>query len=328
MKARFYTTREDKKIQCNLCPNNCLISPGKTGVCKVRLNENGELIRPYFGKLAAVALDPIEKKPLYHFYPGTSILSIGFVGCSFHCPCCQNYHISQSTYASTEFIDPQALVELAERKRSFAIAYTYSEPLIHLEYVLEAARIARDKGIKNVLVSNGYINPQPAEELLNILDAANIDLKCFTEDFYRKEIGGKLEEVKRFITQAAGKIELEVTTLVIPGKNDSREEIAEIARFLADLDPAIPYHLSCYYPTYKYTIPATPPQTVITLAEQARQYLKYVYVGNVGFYETNTMCPSCGSTLIERRGYAVAFPGVENGSCRQCGEKINIQGLP
>jgi pyruvate formate lyase activating enzyme len=328
MKARFYTTREDKKIQCNLCPNNCLISPGKTGVCKVRLNENDELVLPYFGKLAAVALDPIEKKPLYHFYPGTSILSIGFVGCSFHCPFCQNYHISQSTYASTEFIDPQALVELAERKRSFAIAYTYSEPLIHLEYVLEAARIARDKGIKNVLVSNGYINPQPAEELLNILDAANIDLKCFTEDFYRKEIGGKLEEVKRFITQAAGKIELEVTTLVIPGKNDSREEIAEIARFLAGLDPAIPYHLSCYYPTYKYTIPATPPQTVITLAEQARQYLKYVYVGNVGFYETNTMCPSCGNTLIERRGYAVAFPGVENGSCRQCGEKINIPGLP
>jgi pyruvate formate lyase activating enzyme len=328
MKARFYTTREDKKIQCNLCPNNCLISPGKTGVCKVRLNENDELVLPYFGKLAAVALDPIEKKPLYHFYPGTSILSIGFVGCSFHCPFCQNYHISQSTYASTEFIDPQALVELAERKRSFAIAYTYSEPLIHLEYVLEAARIARDKGIKNVLVSNGYINPQPAEELLNILDAANIDLKCFTEDFYRKEIGGKLEEVKRFITQAAGKIELEVTTLVIPGKNDSREEIAEIARFLAGLDPAIPYHLSCYYPTYKYTIPATPPQTVITLAEQARQYLKYVYVGNVGFYETNTICPSCGNTLIERRGYAVAFPGVENGSCRQCGEKINIPGLP
>jgi pyruvate formate lyase activating enzyme len=328
MKARFYTTREDKKIQCNLCPNNCLISPGKTGVCKVRLNENDELVLPYFGKLAAVALDPIEKKPLYHFYPGTSILSIGFVGCSFHCPFCQNYHISQSTYASTEFIDPQALVELAERKRSFAIAYTYSEPLIHLEYVLEAARIARDKGIKNVLVSNGYINPQPAEELLNILDAANIDLKCFTEDFYRKEIGGKLEEVKRFITQAAGKIELEVTTLVIPGKNDSREEIAEIARFLAGLDPAIPYHLSCYYPTYKYTIPATPPQTVITLAEQARQYLKYVYVGNVGFYETNTICPSCGNTLSERRGYAVAFPGVENGSCRQCGEKINIPGLP
>jgi pyruvate formate lyase activating enzyme len=328
MQARFHTTREDKKIQCKLCPHNCLIAPGKTGICKVRLNEDGELVLPFYGKLSAVALDPIEKKPLYHFYPGTSILSIGFVGCSFHCPFCQNYHISQCTHASTEDIDPQALIELAERKRSFAIAYTYSEPLIHLEYVLDAARLAKERGIKNVLVSNGYINSEPAQELLDVLDAANIDLKCFTEDFYRREIGGRLEEVKRFITQAAGRIELEVTTLVIPGKNDSEEEITDIARFLAGLDSAIPYHLSCYYPTYKYTIPATPPQTVISLAEKARQYLQYVYVGNVGFQETNTECPTCGNILIRRCAYSVTFPGVVNSSCRQCGEKIDIPGLP
>ncbi|MBN1799179.1 MAG: AmmeMemoRadiSam system radical SAM enzyme [Spirochaetales bacterium] len=328
MQARFFTTREDKKVQCELCPNNCLISPGKTGICKVRLNKEGTLVLPYYGKLSAVALDPIEKKPLYHFYPGTSILSIGFVGCSFHCPFCQNYHISQSTQAATEYISPVDLVDLAMRKDSLAIAYTYSEPLIHLEYVLDAAKLAKGKGIKNVLVSNGFINPGPAEELLEVLDAANIDLKCYTDEFYRKEIGGRLEAVKRFIKQAAGKIELEVTTLVIPGKNDRREEIAEIARFLSGLDPAIPYHLSCYYPTYKYAIPGTQPQTVIELAEHAKKYLKYVYVGNVGLYSTGTVCPSCGNILIERRGYSVAFPGVENGSCRQCGEKIAIPGLP
>ncbi len=328
MDARFYTTAKDKKVQCELCPNNCLIDPGKTGICKVRFNKDGLLVLPYYGELSAVAIDPIEKKPLYHFYPGTSILSIGFVGCSFHCPFCQNYHISQSTEAATEFISPESIIKLAARKKSFAVAYTYSEPLIHLEYVLEAAQLARSNGIKNVLVSNGYINAEPAEELLAVLDAANIDLKCYTEDFYRREIGGRLEQVKRFIKQALGKIELEVTTLVIPGKNDSKEEITEIARFLAGLDPTIPYHLSCYYPTYKYTLPRTQPQSVLELAELAKEYLKYVYVGNVGFHETNTVCPNCGSILIERRGYTVVFPGVEGARCLQCGEKITIPGLP
>jgi pyruvate formate lyase activating enzyme len=328
METRFYKKLADKKVQCGLCPHNCRIVPGKTGICRVRLNKDGELVLPYFGRLSAVAVDPIEKKPLYHFYPGESLLSIGFVGCNFHCPFCQNYHISQFTEAGTEYIPPPKLVELALRRESFAISYTYSEPLIHLEYVLESARLAKERGLKNVLVSNGYINPEPAEELLALMDAANIDLKGFTQEFYKKEIGGRLEEVKRFLKQAAGKIELEVTTLVIPTKNDSPQEIEGIASFLAGLDRSIPYHLSCYYPMYKYKIPATPPETVIRLAELARKHLQYVYVGNVGFYETNTDCPACGNTLIRRRGYSISFPGLRKGACSQCGKSIKIAGLP
>jgi pyruvate formate lyase activating enzyme len=328
MEARFYEQRDDKKVRCGLCPHNCLISPGRTGICRVRLNTDGTLTLPYYGRLSAVAVDPMEKKPLFHFYPGTSILSVGFLGCSFHCPFCQNFRISQSTDVPSEYVSPEDLVELAQKNGSFALAYTYSEPLIHLEYVLDTARLARGKGIKNVLVSNGFVNEQPARELLEVLDAANIDLKGNNPDFYRREIGGGLDEVKRFIAQAAGKIELEVTTLVIPTKNDTDGEIEELAAFLAGLDPYIPYHLSCYYPTYKYSIPRTRPETVIRLAGLARKYLKYVYVGNAGFYDNNTNCPDCGGTLIDRSGYAVSFPGVAGGRCKKCGRKIAIPGLP
>jgi len=327
MEARFYEHRDDKKVRCRLCPHNCLISPGKTGICRVRLNTDGTLTLPYYGKLSAVAVDPMEKKPLYHFFPGSSILSVGFVGCSFHCPFCQNFRISQSVDIPTQDMTPGQLVELARRNGAFALAYTYSEPLIHLEYILEAAGLARSNGIKNVLVSNGYINEEPAEELLGVLDAANIDFKGNTPEFYRRELGGELEEVKRFIRQAAGRIAIEVTTLVIPTRNDTEQEIEQMASFLAEIDPDIPYHLSCYFPTYKYSIPLTSPQAVLELAEHARKYLHYVYVGNAGIME-NTNCPDCGRTLIDRRGYAVSFPGVSGGKCTKCGRRIAIPGLP
>ncbi len=323
----YWTQHDDGKVACELCPHRCVIAPGRAGVCGVRRNEGGALVLPYYGRISSVAVDPIEKKPLYHFYPGSSILSVGFWGCNFHCPFCQNYSISQQVDDTADYLAPEDLADLAVRRGSFAVAYTYSEPLVHFEYVLKCAQAARERGLKNVLVSNGYINAEPAEELLPWLDAANIDLKTFQDDFYRREIGGGLADVKRFITQAARRVALEVTTLVIPAKNDSPEEIESIARFLAGINPDIPLHLSCYYPVYKYSLPPTPPETVIHLAAAARRHLRYVYEGNVGRHETNTVCPGCGNLLIRRLGYSVSLPGVKAGACAQCGETIPIPGL-
>ncbi|MGO9412780.1 MAG: AmmeMemoRadiSam system radical SAM enzyme [Spirochaetia bacterium] len=308
--AQWFQQRADGKVVCSLCPHGCVIAEDGHGICKVRYNRGGALALPFYGKLSALAVDPIEKKPLYHYHPGASILSAGFVGCSFHCKFCQNYHISQSTDVDTWSVTPAELVRKAKEAGSFGIAYTYSEPLIHAEYVLDAARLARAAGLKNVLVSNGYMSPEPAEEMLAAVDAANIDLKSFDPDFYRGETGGKLEEVKRFLSQAAGKIHLEVTTLIIPTKNDDPVQLENLAAFVASLSPEIPLHLSCYYPRFKYTIPLTPPALVRKLAEAARRHLRYVYVGNVGTEEANTVCPKCGAVLVRRSGYAVRVEGL------------------
>lgn len=274
-----------------------------------------------------MAVDPIEKKPLYHFYPGSSILSVGFVGCSLRCPFCQNHGISQSTSSPTDHIEPEDLVSAALRERSFGIAYTYSEPLIHFEYVLACSKAARAAGLKNVLVTNGYLNPEPLAEILTFTDAANVDLKSFQAGVYQQELGGSLEEVKRFIAKAAGHIALEVTTLVVPGMNDSEGEIEQSARFLASLDPLIPYHLSCYHPRYRASAPPTDPASVVRLAEVARRHLKHVYVGNVGTEETVTFCAGCGNALIRRRGYATRVTGIAAGVCSRCGRDPRIPGL-
>ena len=326
--ARFYQEHPDGRVTCTLCPNACLIAEGKHGLCRVRFNRDGRIDIPFYGRISALAVDPIEKKPLYHYYPGASILSAGFVGCSLRCGFCQNWHISQSTNAETRFLSPADMVLMARREGSFGIAYTYSEPLIHLEYLLETAALAREAGLKNVLVSNGYINREPAEEVLGFVDAANIDLKAFDPVFYREETGGDLEEVKRFIEQAAGKVHLEVTTLIIPTKNDSPAQIEGIARFLASIDPRIPLHLSRYSPQHRYTIPPTPGETVKRLAEVARRHLPYVYMGNVGMEETNTACPDCGNLLVRRRGYSTAIVGMKSSACARCGQASPIVTAP
>ncbi|MBN1700106.1 MAG: AmmeMemoRadiSam system radical SAM enzyme [Spirochaetales bacterium] len=327
MEARFFEKKDGKKIKCLLCPHRCLIADGKRGICGVRLNRNGDMNLPYYGKLSGIATDPVEKKPLYHFYPGRSILSVGFWGCSFRCPFCQNYSISQKLSESGEYISPRKLVDIASSRGSFGIAYTYSEPLVHSEYVLDTSAIAHRYGLKNVLISNGYVNPGPAEELLEVIDAANIDLKSFQSDFYKKEIGGGLSEVKEFISLAAGRAHIEVTTLVIPTKNDSEEEIGAIASFLASIDKNIPFHLSCYYPTYEYSIPPTSRATIEHLADTARNHLNYVYLGNVGANETNTYCTECHALLIRRAGYRISIVGIEEGKCSECHASVPIQGL-
>ncbi|MFP4180503.1 MAG: AmmeMemoRadiSam system radical SAM enzyme [Spirochaetaceae bacterium] len=321
------------KLKCTLCPHGCILDEGKSGVCRVRKNQGGELSLPYYGVLSAVSTDPIEKKPLYHFYPGSSIFSIGFYGCSFSCPFCQNYRIAHFTPAEgagpgrPRKVEPEEIVKSAQTEGATGIAYTYSEPLVHFEWVLETAHIASRAGLRNVLVSNGYINREPARQLLPYIDAANIDLKSFNPDYYTGVIGGRLQPVLDFIQLAAQHSHIEVTTLVIPGETDSHEEIESIAGFLSQISPDIPYHLSCYYPTYKYTIPPTDPKTVFELMETAKKKLNYVYPGNVGLSETNSECPECGNTLVTRRGYKTSVTGITRGSggevqCSSCGISV------
>jgi pyruvate formate lyase activating enzyme len=324
--ALYWESGDSGRVHCLLCPNDCRISEGKTGTCGVREHRGGKLEIPHYGAISSIAVDPIEKKPLYHFHPGSRILSVGFVGCSFRCGFCQNWHISQSTDVETRFISPEDLVDIAVREKSFAIAYTYSEPLVHFEYVLDASKLARKAGLKNVLVTNGYLNPQPADELLPFVDAANVDLKAWDHEFYRRETGGNLEEVKRFIREAAGRIHLEVTTLIIPTKNDDPAQIEGIAAFIAGLNPGIPLHLSAYHPQHKYTLPPTPAGTVRRLAEAARRHLKHVYVGNLGAESSDTVCGECGNVLVRRIGWHVEVTGMKAGKCARCGAKAPIIG--
>jgi pyruvate formate lyase activating enzyme len=265
-------------------------------------------------------MDPIEKKPLYHFYPGRNILSIGFLGCSLRCPFCQNWRISQSTTAYTEYVAPDALIDDAVGSDSIGVAYTYNEPSVHAEYVLDSAERAKDAGLQNVIVTAGYLNENSAKDIFTAMDAANIDLKGFQEAFYRKELKAGLKEVLRSIEIAYERCHLELTTLVIPGKNDSDEEIAEIAKWIAAIDPGIPFHLSAYYPSYQYVQEATSPEQLHSRMEIARKYLHYVYPGNVPG-AVHTTCPSCGATLIERNRYQVRQVGVtEDNRCASCGE--------
>jgi pyruvate formate lyase activating enzyme len=322
--ALWCERRPDGGIACLLCPHACIITEAGHGICRVRFNRGGALELPFYGRISALSVDPIEKKPLYHFHPGSRILSVGFVGCSLRCGFCQNWHISQGTDADTRFLAPRDLVEAARRERSFAIAYTYSEPLIHVEYLIDSARLAREAGLKNVLVSNGYLNPAPAEEVLSLMDAVNIDLKAFDAGFYRTETGGSLEEVKRFISQAARAVHLEVTTLVIPGKNDDVEQIEGIARYLASLSPSIPLHLSAYHPQHRYTIPPTSPAAVRALAKIARRHLHYVYCGNIDEGDSDTTCPTCGRVVVKRQGYSVSVEGLRGSACAHCGAAIPV----
>ena len=277
-----YTSVNNSKLECRLCPHNCNISDGDSGICSIRKNNNMNLELPFKGILSAINIDPIEKKPLYQFYPGSQILSLGFYGCNFHCPFCQNYSISQvfHTNNNKSYISPSEIVQIAVDKGIPSIAYTYSEPVIHFEYVMDCAVLAHKKGLKNVLVTNGFLNPEPAKELLLEMDAVNVDLKAFTNEFYH-ELGGRIEPVKTFIKLASELTHLEVTTLIIPGKNDSEKEIMSIANFIASIDSNIPLHLSAYYPVFKYEISTTPKDTILELCDKVSRILKYVYPGNI-----------------------------------------------
>ncbi|MFP4483984.1 MAG: AmmeMemoRadiSam system radical SAM enzyme, partial [Spirochaetaceae bacterium] len=302
--ASYQRRRSDNVVQCSLCPHNCVIRPDSWGMCGVRRNDNGTLVLPFYGQASALAMDPIEKKPLYHFHPGSHILSIGFLGCSLRCPFCQNYRISQSTRAHSEYVSPEELTRSAGEHESVGVAYTYNEPTIHAEYVLEAAGLVQAAGLKNVLVTAGYLNEDSAKDIFAAMDAANIDLKGFQEEFYRKELKAGLKEVLRAIEIAYERCHVEITTLVIPGKNDSDEEIRSIAKHLAGIDPEIPFHLSAYYPSYRYVQEGTTPEHLYSRMEIAKQYLHHVYPGNVPG-AADTRCARCGATLVTRNRYVI-----------------------
>jgi len=317
------------KLPCRLCPHHCRLDPGQTGICGARVNRDGAVVDAFYGLISAAAMDPIEKKPLYHFFPGSQILSLGFYGCSFHCPFCQNHAIARGKpREGARKLSPADAVTLARDNGSFGIAYTYSEPTVHHEYLMDTAREARAAGLKNVLISNGFLNPEPARMLLALTDAANIDLKGFTEEFYRRELKGSLEPVKEFIRMAAAMTHLEVTTLVIPGRNDSPEEIEAMARFLSTLSRDIPYHLSAYHPSYRYTAPPTDPGTLLGLVEVARRHLNYVYTGNIAGGDSSTYCPACGALLVERRGYGAVMRGINQNRCTECGKSTSVINHP
>lgn len=325
----FYTKGAEAQVNCKLCPRLCNIVPGKRGFCRVRENEGGTLYATNYAECSSYALDPIEKKPLYHFHPGQVILSLGTVGCNLRCGFCQNWEIAQGTPPTTR-LEPERAVELAlqQKERGYpcvGLAYTYSEPFMWYEYVYDTARLARTAGLKNVLVTNGYVNEQPLQAMLPYIDAMNIDVKAFTDDFYRSTCAGQLEPVLRTVEAAYEHCHLEITTLLVTGLNDSPEEIKRLVGWLAGIDPDIPLHFSRYFPNYKLDLPPTSEETMKLAGDLARQQLRYVYLGNAPqLAAANTICPGCGSVLINREGYQTQIENLDGVHCTQCGEKTPV----
>lgn len=325
--ASYYHKLDNNWVQCDLCPNHCRIGDGDKGTCRIRVNNGGTLFAQAYGELVTLAVDPVEKKPLYHFYPGSAIFSTGPNGCNFRCGFCQNAEISQGT-TPTKYMKPQILAETAKSERAIGIAYTYTEPFVWFEYVRDAGKAAHNIGLVNVLVSNGYVNEAPLKELLPFVDAMNIDVKSMNPEFYRKVCGGRLEDVLRTVTIAVKECHVEVTNLIIPGFNDSEEEIRRLVDWLADLDPSVPLHFSKYFPRYKFDAPQTPVETIQRAFDIARMKLKYVYIGNVFIKgASDTYCPSCGNTLISRSHYSVHITGIREGVCSTCGAPAEIVGV-
>jgi len=320
--AKYYKELSGNRVRCLLCPHQCGISQGQSGKCMVRVNRDGKLYAVGYGRTVTANIDPIEKKPLYHFLPGSVILSIGPNGCTFSCTFCQNWHISQEK-VHTVYISPEELVELATRNGSVGVAFTYTEPLIWFEYLLDVAPMLREHGLKSVLVTNGFINEEPARELAPLIDGFNVDLKSIKDEFYREYCDGRIEPIKRFIEIVSKTSHVEVTNLVIPGLNDSREEITELVDWLSGVSDEIPIHFSRFFPQYRMNdVPPTPAETLEMAYSIAREKLKYVYVGNIFIEGTeDTRCPECGEVVISRVGYNVNIKG-ENGRCPACGAEI------
>ncbi len=324
VEAEYYVRLEDKKVRCILCPRECVIAPKRLGFCRAKENRDGKLYAVLYGRIAALHIDPMEKKPLYHFYPGSNILSIGTLGCNLRCRFCQNWQMVEGLLPLEE-VEPLELIRIAKKNGSVGIAYTYNEPLIWFEYVKESAKLAKENGLKNVLVTNGLINREPLEELLQFIDAMNIDLKSIRDSFYRDYCNGFLEPIKENIKIAAERCHVELTNLLIPGANDSDEDIRELIDFVSALRRDIPLHFSRYFPHYKLSTPPTPPGTLLKAYEMARKELYYVYLGNIYTERgSNTYCPQCNNLLISRVGYDISIRGLSKNSCSRCGRGIEI----
>lgn len=337
MEAYLYERLEDNKVRCNLCSHRCLIKEGKRGICGVRENQDGVLKTLVYGRLIAQHVDPIEKKPLYHVLPGSLSYSIATVGCNFRCRFCQNADIAQLPADRKGMIvgdlyTPEEVIGTAERANCRTIAYTYTEPTVFFEFAYDTAKLAHEKGILNVFVTNGYMTAEAVHMIRPYLDAANVDLKAFNDDFYKEQCSAKRKHVMETLQlmKSLG-IFVEVTTLLIPGLNDDKGELRQLAAFIADsLGPDTPWHISRFHPTYKLTDrPPTPAESI----HQARRIgldagLRYVYSGNLpGDDGENTACYSCDQPLIERWGYHISKNVITDGKCPQCGAIIDGIGL-
>jgi pyruvate formate lyase activating enzyme len=324
--AAHYQKLDDQKVRCHLCPHECAIAPGRRGLCRVRENRGGTLVSLIYAQVVSVANDPIEKKPLYHFHPGSKILSVGTWGCNFRCGFCQNWQLSQGEIEAQE-VPPEALPRLARQYDSIGVAFTYNEPSIWWEYVRDGAMALREAKMKAVLVSNGYIMPEPLKEILPLVDAINIDLKAFTDTFYDEACGGHLEPVLEAAEIAAGGTHVETTTLVIPGKNDSDQELEDLATWIAGhCGPRTPAHLSAYYPNYEYDTEPTSLESLERARDLFGKHLDYVYLGNV-LSETGgvTACPACGTSVVARGPRSLDRTGLtDEGRCAECGAEADI----
>lgn len=326
MKEALYYESHPQGVICRLCPKGCVIGEGLQGFCRVRRNVGGTLYAANYGACTSYALDPIEKKPLYHFYPGSTIFSIGTWGCNFACQFCQNWQIAQAEPETIELLPEQAVAAAKRAGRgNIGIAYTYSEPSVWYEYIVDTARLAQAAGLKNVLVTNGYINREPLLALLPYIDAMNIDVKAFTPDFYQTVCAGKLEDVQRTVELAVGYCHVEITTLVVPGLNDSPAELGALAAWLGGVNKDIPLHLSRYFPQYKLDNPPTPLSTLQSAWDTACRYLHYVYIGNTGGQGVDTLCPTCGALVIKRATGVVNHLTSDN-NCPGCLQPIAVVG--
>ncbi len=327
--AQWYKQTKNNQVICHLCPHHCRLQPGAKGICRVRYNEGGKLYTSNYGQCSQPVLDPIEKKPLYHYYPGSLILSVGTFGCNLQCPFCQNWHLAHQEPLLYR-VEPTELVEMAElsqKDHSLGLAYTYSEPFVWFEFVLDTAKLAHERGLKNVLVSNGFIEAEPLEQLLPVIDAFNLDIKGFTEDFYRKIVKGNLRAVLNSAEQVyKNNKHLEITTLLIPGLNDSKEELEQLVKWIANnLGKEVPVHFSRYLPNYQMDLPPTTIQKLEEAREIGLKHLDYVYLGNVpGSKGSSTYCPQCGRMLIERRGHQAKLTNLKGINCGSCGYKLNL----
>ncbi len=323
-KIPFYEELKDN-IRCRVCPHNCILDEGKFGICRVRILKSNLPVSTNYGEVTSMGVDPIEKKPLYHFKPSKDILSIGSFGCNMTCSFCQNYEISQGR-PQTQYMSIEKLIKIIPSiENNAGVAFTYNEPLMWYEYIYDAAKSINENNPNKsvVVVTNGYINEEPLLKLLPYVDAMNIDLKGYTNRYYNKICGAKLEPVLETIKIANNHCHIELTTLLVSDENDSLEEVREIAKFIASINVNIPLHLSRYFPRYKMENAATQIEKITEARNEAKKYLKYVYVGNVEGVDNNTYCPKCNELLIKRNGYNTQVLIKEN-KCKKCGEEINI----
>ncbi|KAK2957701.1 AmmeMemoRadiSam system radical SAM enzyme [Blattamonas nauphoetae] len=344
MNLQTWESLGDGKIRCTACCHRCTLNPGQSGICGVRMNRDGQLFSPVYGRAIAVHVDPVEKKPLHHFLPGTPIFSVGTIGCNMKCDFCQNWDISQldqiqgaktrngdiEDSALGKHLSPQDILQTCIRTRAQSVAFTYNEPTIFVDYAIDTARLVHPQGIRTVFVTNGFETPETVEKLAGLIDAFNVDVKAFKDSFYRKHCKASLQPVLDTVVNAKRRgIWVETTTLLIPGENDSEEELDELTKWHASVDPLMPWHISAFHPDFQLTNVGRTPLSTLQRAYEIgkRNGLKFIYMGNVGGQtETDTYCPSCGERLIHRDGMRqttiLKSFNANTGTCAKCGTTI------